>query len=309
MRSALVFYDQLGSVLWIRQGRFARVTDHWARVGVTGMSPAGAASVALAVDGLDCETPLYIDDASLAGSSRFVYGRSALGVTSVGPSRGTRDGGTVVTITGGGFSGRRRSDSGAAEARSFTVTSDSTITAVAPSGSGTVDVTVMTATGASAGKVRNVLTRADSTFESGPGSWVGNVNATAVSSGRARTGAYSLESRPLPVHPDFQSVVSGAYPAAAGAVYNLGLWVDTPGGAHHVRPFMIFYGPGGEVLSIEQSGIYTKTSHTRWTRLSLAARGPEGTASVAVGVDNADGGADLYLDDVTLTGSLRFTYQ
>ena len=167
-----------------------------------------------------------------------------------------------MTITGGGFSGATSVRFGAAEARSFTVTSDSTITAVAPSGSGTVDVTVMTATGASAGKVRNVLTRADSTFESGPGSWVGNVNATAVSSGRARTGAYSLESRPLPVHPDFQSVVSGAYPAAAGAVYNLGLWVDTPGGAHHVRPFMIFYGPGGEVLSIEQSGIYTKTSHT-----------------------------------------------
>ena len=165
----------------------------------------------------------------------------------------------------------------------------------------------MTATGASAGKVRNVLTRADSTFESGPGSWVGNVNAAAVSSGRARTGTYSLESRRL--HPDFQSVVSGAYSATAGAVYNLGLWVDTPRGAQHVRPFMIFYGPDGEVLSIEQSGIFAKTSRTTWTRLSLAARSPEGTASVAVGVDDADVAADLYLDDVTLTGSLRFTYQ
>ena len=264
------------------------MTDRWARVSVNGKSPAGAASVALAVDGLTGETALYIDDASLAGSSRFVYGRSALGVTSVGPSRGTRDGGTVVTITGGGFSGATSVRFGAAEARSFTVTSDRTITAVAPSGSGTVEVTVMTATGASAGKVRNVLTKADATFESGPGSWVGNVNATAVSSGRARTGAYSLESRPLPVHPDFHSVISGAYPATAGAVYKLGLWVDTPGGAQHVRPFMIFYGPCGEVLSIEQSGIYTKTSHMRWTRMTLAARGPEGTAAVAVGVDDAD---------------------
>ena len=286
-----------------------RVTDRWARADVSGTGPAAAASVALAVDGLTGDTALYLDDASLVGSSRFVYGQSAPVVTSVGPSRGTRDGGTVVTITGGGFSRATSVRFGASEARSFTVTSDSTITAVAPSGSGTVDVTVMTATGASAGKVRNVLTSADSTFESGPGSWVGNVNATAVSSGRARTGTYSLESRPLPRHPDFQSVVSGAYPAAAGAVYNLGLWVDTPSGAQHVRPFMIFYGPDGKVLSIEQSGIFTKTSHTTWTRLSLAARGPEGTASVAVGVDDADGGADLYLDDVTLTGSLRFTYE
>ena len=307
VRSALVFHDELGSVLWIRQGRWARVTDHWTRVAVTGTSPAGTASVALAVDGLDCKTPLYVDDASLAGTSRFVYERSAPGVTSVGPSRGTRDGGTVVTITGGGFSKATAVRFGASEARSFTVTSDSSITAVAPPGSGTVDVTVMTATGASAGKVRNVLTRADSTFESGPGSWVGNVNAAAVSSGRARTGTYSLESRRF--HPDYQSVVSGAYSATAGAVYNLGLWVDTPRGAQHVRPFMIFYGPDGEVLSIEQSGIFAKTSRTTWTRLSLAARSPEGTASVAVGVDDADVAADLYLDDVTLTGSLRFTYQ
>ena len=85
----------------------------------------------------------------------------------------------------------------------------------------------MTSTGASAGKVRNVLTKSRLDVREGPGSWVGNVNASAVSSGRARTGTHSLESRPL--LPDFQSVVSGAYPATAGAVYNLGLWVDTPG--------------------------------------------------------------------------------
>jgi hypothetical protein len=30
---------------------------------------------------------------------------------------------------------------------------------------------------------------------------------------------------------------------------------------------------------------------------------------VAVGVDDADGRTDLYLDDVSLTGSIRFTYR
>jgi hypothetical protein len=28
-----------------------------------------------------------------------------------------------------------------------------------------------------------------------------------------------------------------------------------------------------------------------------------------VGVDDADGRADLYVDDVSLTGSIRFTYR
>ena len=307
VRSALVFHDALGSVLWIRQGRFTRVTDSWARVSVDGVSPAGTASVALAVDGLDCETPLYIDDASLAGSPRFVYRRSALGVTSVGPDHGTRDGGTVVTITGGGFSKATSVRFGASEARSFTATSDSSITAVAPPGSGSVEVTVTTPNGASPAKAGNVLTKADATFEQGPGSWVGNVNASAVSSTRARTGTYSVESRPLV--PDFHSVISGAYPSTSGAVYNLGLWVDTPGATQHVRPFMTFYGPAGEVLSIEQAGALTKTSAEAWTRMTLAARSPEGTAAVAVGVDSAEGGASLYLDDVTLTSSLRFTYR
>src|SRR5262249_12254454 len=147
---------------------------------------------------------------------------------------------------------------GASEALSFTATSDSSITAVAPPGSRSVEVTVTTGNGASPAKAGNVLTTGDATFEQGPGSWVGNVNASAVSSMRARTGAYSVESRPLV--PGFHSVISGAYPSTSGAVYNLGLWVDTPGATQSVRPFMAFYGPAGEVLSIEQAGALTKTS-------------------------------------------------
>jgi hypothetical protein len=72
---------------------------------------------------------------------------------------------------------------------------------------------------------------------------------------------------------------------------------------------MIFYGPSGEVLSIEQGPVFERTSARTWTRLRLAARSPQGTAGVAVGVDDADGRADLYVDDVSLTGSIRFTYR
>ena len=108
--------------------------------------------------------------------------------------------------------------------------------------------------------------------------------------------------------PGFQSVVSGAYPAAGRAVYDLRLWVDTPQASQHIRPFIVFYGPASEILSIEQGRAYTKTSRAAWTKLSLTARSPESTTALAVGVDNVEGG-HVYLDDVSLTGSIRFTYR
>jgi Arylsulfotransferase (ASST)/IPT/TIG domain len=305
-RSALVFYDDLGSVLWISQGHFRRVTNRWARLTITGTSPAGAASVALAMDGFRCESPLYVDDASLSGSSRFDYRRSALNVASVGPDSGSEKGGTIVTITGGGLTKATSVRFGTKPATSFTLLSDTSITAVAPAGSGAVDVTVGTPTGISRTNAPNLLAPSDATFESGPGSWVGNVNATAVSSRNARTGSYSLESKPTKA--GFQSVVSGAYPAAGRAVYSLRLWINTPEATQHARPFMVFYGPAGDILTIEQGRAYKKTSRSAWTSLSLTARSPQGVVAVAVGVDDVDGGS-VFVDDVSLSGSTRFTYR
>jgi hypothetical protein len=227
-------------------------------------------------------------------------------VASVGPNSGSQSGGTVVTIRGGGFSKATSVRFGAYTATSFNVTSDTLMTAVAPPGSGTVDVTVATPAGVSPTKAPNILAATDAAFENGPGSWFGNVNATAISSRNARTGSYSLESRPKKA--GFQSVVSGAYPAAGRAVYTLHVWIETPGTSQHLRPFMIFYGSGGEILSIEQAQAYTKTSPLAWRRLSLSARSPQGAATVAVGIDDVEGG-HVYIDDVSLTGSTRFTYR
>jgi hypothetical protein len=274
---------------------------------VTGISPAGAAFVALAVDGIKCGATLYIDDAAIRGRGVFAYRRSAPGVSSIGPDRGSRNGGTVVTIAGSGFSTATAVRFGASQAASVTVASDSLITAISPPGSGTVDVAVTTRSGPPLAKRANVLTHADSSFENGPGSWIGNVNASTVSGVRARSGRFSLQCRPL--ESGYQSVISGTSPAVGGSVYSLSLWALTPGAVGHVRPFMTFYGPSGEILSIEQGPLFERTSARRWTRLRLAARSPQGTAGVAVGVDDADGRADLYLDDVSLTGSIRFTYR
>ena len=65
-------------------------------------------------------------------------------VTGLSPTNGTTDGGTVVTITGSGFTGATGVRFGNVVAANPTVVSDTTMTAVSPAGSaGTVDVTVV----------------------------------------------------------------------------------------------------------------------------------------------------------------------
>ena len=71
-------------------------------------------------------------------------------VSGVGPSTGTTAGGTAVTITGSGFTGATKVAFGSTAATTFTVVSNTEITAVAPPGSaGEVDVTVTTPHGTS----------------------------------------------------------------------------------------------------------------------------------------------------------------
>ncbi|TMD03065.1 MAG: hypothetical protein E6J01_17120, partial [Chloroflexi bacterium] len=80
-------------------------------------------------------------------------------VTGVSPTSGTTGGGTTVTITGTGFTGATAVKFGTVAAASFTVNSDSSITAVSPAeASATVDVTVTTANGTSAASAADQFT-------------------------------------------------------------------------------------------------------------------------------------------------------
>jgi IPT/TIG domain len=63
-------------------------------------------------------------------------------VTGISPTRGPSGGGTAVTITGCNFTGATSVSFGTKAAASFTVNSDTSITAVSPPGSGTVNVVV-----------------------------------------------------------------------------------------------------------------------------------------------------------------------
>ena len=80
-------------------------------------------------------------------------------VTSVNPPSGSPAGGTSVTIDGSGFTGATAVKFGSAAAPSFTVNTDSQITATTPAGAaGQVDVTVSTPGGTSATGPSDVYT-------------------------------------------------------------------------------------------------------------------------------------------------------
>ncbi len=71
-------------------------------------------------------------------------------ITSIAPISGPAAGGTIVTLTGTGFTGALAVGFGSTDASALSVMSDTTMVAVSPAGTGTVNVTVVTPNGRSA---------------------------------------------------------------------------------------------------------------------------------------------------------------
>jgi len=81
-------------------------------------------------------------------------------VTGLSPTSGPAAGGTSVTITGTNFTGATAVDFGTTAATTFTVGSDTSITATSPAGTGVVDVTVTTPGGKSTTSTNDQFTYA-----------------------------------------------------------------------------------------------------------------------------------------------------
>ena len=110
---------------------------------ITATSPPGTGFVDVTVT-----TPA---GTSAAGSAdQFRYGPPLPVVTNITPHSGTPAGGTAVSISGGSLTGATAVQFGTTSAANFSVNSDSSISAVAPEGTGTVDVSVTTPKGISA---------------------------------------------------------------------------------------------------------------------------------------------------------------
>ena len=89
------------------------------------------------------------DGARLMGNALAYAATPRPAVASLAPAAGPAAGGTAVTITGAHFLGATAVSFGTVAAASFTVNSDTSITAVSPAGAGTVAVTVSTFGGTS----------------------------------------------------------------------------------------------------------------------------------------------------------------
>ncbi len=109
---------------------------------ISAISPPGSATVDVTVTSAEGTSPTGAAD-------RFGYGPS---VSRIEPASGTHAGGAEVTISGARLAGASAVRFGETAATSFTVDSEESITAIAPAGTGTVDVTVSTPEGTSAAR-------------------------------------------------------------------------------------------------------------------------------------------------------------
>jgi hypothetical protein len=119
-------------------------------------SPATGPTTAAPTDASTADAPVAAPASTPKGNSGTSGDSGGSGnsgdtpaVSAVSPSSGTAGGGDTVQISGSGFGGATSVDFGSNASSDFTVTSDTTIAAVAPVGAGTVDVRVVTPAGTS----------------------------------------------------------------------------------------------------------------------------------------------------------------
>ena len=192
-------------------------------ISITATAPAGSGTVDVTVTTPGGSSPKVTAD-------KYTYKAPPV-VTSLSPTHGPTAGGTVVTITGTGFSGATAVHFGPTAATSLTVNSATTIHTTAPAGTGTVDVTVTTPVATSATSSVDKFTYGPAVTAISPssGSTVGGTvvtisgrgfgGATAVDFGSTAAGSYSVVSA---------SSITATAPAGSGTV---DVTVTTPAGS------------------------------------------------------------------------------
>ncbi|MBI3700838.1 MAG: IPT/TIG domain-containing protein [Afipia sp.] len=118
---------------------------------ITAVSPPNSAGV------IDITVTTSGGTSPTSSQDRFIYAAGPA-VTAVSPNGGPTAGGTSITITGVNLSGVTAVKFGSIAAASYTVGSTTSITAVAPPGTGVVDVTVTTPGGISAQSPSDIFT-------------------------------------------------------------------------------------------------------------------------------------------------------
>jgi alpha-tubulin suppressor-like RCC1 family protein len=149
----------------------------WSNAGegrLTAVAPVGTGTVDVRVEMQNGAT------SALSPADQFTYTKPVPSVTKLKPDHGPPAGGTSVTVTGTNLLGATAVRFGSTAATSFTVNSRQSITAVAPAGSGIVDVTVTTPEGTSATNAGDRFTygQPPPIVETGPAYYVSSSSAT-----------------------------------------------------------------------------------------------------------------------------------
>jgi len=156
-------------------------------------------------------------------------------VTAISVTQGPASGGTSVVITGTGFTAASAVGFGGVPASSFTITGDTSITAVAPAApAGPVDVTVTSAGGTDTTGTFDVFTFVAAPTVSGltPASGPLQGGNKVVISGTNLAAVTSVTFGGIPTYPSAQSDTSLTVTAPAGeAVDNTSVTVTSVGGA------------------------------------------------------------------------------
>jgi len=205
-------------------------------------------------------------------------------VTAVSVTSGPAAGGTALTITGTGFTGATGVSFGGTAAKSFTVSSSTSITATSPPASaGTVDVTVANAGGTSTTSASDQFTfvGAPSVSSLSPksGPVYGGTQVTITGANLSGATAVSFGGTPAGFDVDSDTSITAFAPAAeaAGAVY---VTVTTIGG---------------------------KSARTTAARFSYVAVTPVVTG-VAPNLGPEDGGTWVTISGVNLTGATEVDF-
>uniref|UniRef100_UPI000AA36068 beta strand repeat-containing protein n=1 Tax=Nocardia amamiensis TaxID=404578 RepID=UPI000AA36068 len=168
-------------------------------------------------------------------------------LASVVPGAGPESGGNTVTLTGTNFTGTTAVDFGLTPAASFTVVSDTQITAVAPARTGTAAVTVTTIGGTS-GAVFYTFVPAPTLTSIVPGSGPETGGNTVSLIGTRFTGATTVEFGGTPAASFTvisDAVITAVAPAGTGTV---AVTITTPGGTGN--PLTYSYVPVPTLASV-----------------------------------------------------------
>jgi uncharacterized protein YhjY with autotransporter beta-barrel domain len=267
---------------------------------ITAVSPAGTGTVDILVTTpAGTSTARVIDHFTFrAGAALKADGASpdtgAPTVTAVSPNTGAATGGYWITLTGTNFTGATAVTFGSAPAGNFVVESATSIMAVTPSGTGTVDMRVTTPNGTSAVRASDHFTYQGTPSEPTitgltPNSGLGTGGNTVVMTGTNFTGATAVKFGAASASFTVQSGTQLTAVAPAGAVGSVNVTVTNPSGTSGTGEAVYQYLPPAPTISaispstmvsgVQGQLVITGTNFTNVTDITIGGVSVGGTVS------------------------------